>query len=180
MTAGVRIVLGLLVLLLGRRLYWIMVGISGFLAGSEFAQQFLADWAPWSRFLVAIGAGAIGVVLAIFAQRIAFAVLGFYGGGFIALVLTRSTAGDNAQLAWFILAGLAGAIIAAAVMDWAIILLTSFAGASAIVAGLALGPAFQAVLLLILAALGIAIQSRGLKPGIRQRGPRGESIASQE
>jgi hypothetical protein len=169
MMPGIRIILGLLVLLLGRRLYWIMVGVGGLLAGLEFTEQLLAEWAPLARFLVAIGAGVVGVLLAILAQRVAFALLGFFGGGFVALVLTQSTMSDSAQLIWVVLAGAVGAVIAALVMDWAIIVLTSLAGAAAIVTSFAMAPVLQTVLFVVLAGVGIAVQSRGLERGIQNR-----------
>jgi hypothetical protein len=163
MMPGVRIFLGLLVLLLGRRLYWLMVGVGGLLAGWEFTQQLLAEWTPVVRFLVSIGAGVVGVLLAILAQRVAFALLGFYGGGFVALVLTQSTSSSNAQLMWFVLAGVAGAIIAALVMDWAIIVLTSLAGAAAIVTSISMGPPLRVIVFVVLAVVGLVVQSRGLE-----------------
>lgn len=180
MMPGIRIILGMLVLLLGRRLYWIMVGVGGLLAGMEFTQQVLAEWAPSARFLLAIVAGGVGVLLAILAQRVAFALLGFFGGGFIALVLTQSMGSDNAQLAWFILGALAGAIIAALVMDWAIIVLTSLAGAAAIVTSFAAEPAFKTALFVIVAGVGIAIQSRGLTRGTQKADARFESFTPGE
>jgi hypothetical protein len=100
---------------------------------------------------------------------VAFALLGFFGGGFVALVLTQSTMSDNAQLIWFVLAGVVGAVIAALVMDWAIIVLTSLAGAAAIVTSFAMAPVLQTVLFVVLASVGIAIQSRGLERGIQKR-----------
>ena len=180
MMPGIRILLGVLALLLGRRLYWIMVGVGGLLAGLEFTEQLLAEWAPLARFLVAIGAGAVGVLLAILAQRVAFALLGFFGGGFVALVLTQSTMSDNAQLIWFVLAGVVGAVIAALVMDWAIIVLTSLAGAAAIVTSIAVGRALQPVLFVILAGVGIVIQSRGLDRANQKRVAQSGSSASEE
>lgn len=180
MTAGVRIILGLLVLLLGRRLYWIMVGVGGLLAGLEFAQQLLTTWSPPARFLVAIAAGVVGIVLAIMAQRVAFALLGFFGGGFIALALSPSTACDNTQLTWFLIAGVVGAIIAALMMDWAIIVLTSFAGATAIVTSFTMDPIVQKVTFVVLAAVGLAIQGRGVQRGTQLRGSRMESAALQQ
>jgi hypothetical protein len=170
MMPGVRIFLGLLVLLLGRRLYWLMVGVGGLLAGWEFTQQLLAEWTPMVRFFVSIGAGVVGVLLAILAQRVAFAVLGFYGGGFVALVLTQSTTSSNAQLTWFVVGGVAGAIVAALVMDWAIIVLTSLAGAAAIVTSFSMGPPLRVIVFVVLAGVGLAVQSRSLerkpqKPG---------------
>ena len=163
MIPGIRICLGVLVLLWGRRLYWIMVGVGGLLAGLEFTEQVLAAWSPPARLLVALGAGAVGVLLAILTQRVAFALLGFFGGGFVALVLTQSTTGNNTPLIWFLFAGVVGAVIATLVMDWAIIVLTSLAGAAAIAMSLAVGPTLQTVLFVILAGVGIAFQSQGFR-----------------
>ncbi|MBN2561916.1 MAG: DUF4203 domain-containing protein [Phycisphaerae bacterium] len=162
MMPGIRIFLGLLVLLLGRRLYWIMVGVGGLLAGLEFAEQLLAGWTPVVRFMVAIGVGAVGALLAILAQRVAFALLGLFGGGFLSLLLSQSAASDGTQLTWFVLGGLIGAIIAVLVMDWAIVVLTSLAGAAAIVTSFSMEPVLRAVVFVILVAVGIVIQSRGL------------------
>lgn len=180
MMPGFRIVLGLLVLLLGRRLYWIMVGVGGLLAGLEFTARLLAEWSPVVRFVVAIGAGAVGVLVAVFAQRVAFAVLGFYGGGFVALALTQSTGGEGAALAWFVLGCVVGAVIAVLVMDWAIIVLTSLAGAAAIVTSFAMEPALKAVVFVVLAGAGIAIQNRGLERGTQPRDSQSGSSTSGE
>jgi hypothetical protein len=159
MMPGIRALLGLLVLFLGRKLYWLMVGVGGLLAGMEFATTLLANSSPVVRVIVAIAAGLIGVLVAIIAQRVAFALLGFFGVGFIALTLTPAASSDAVHLTWFVLAGLAGAIIAALLMDWAIIVLTALAGAAAIVTSFAMTPLIQTIVFVILAVVGIAIQS---------------------
>jgi hypothetical protein len=163
MIPGIRIFLGLLLLLLGRRLYWIMVGVGGLLVGMAFTEQILADRAPPVRFLVAVGAGLLGMLLAVLAQRVAFALLGFFAGGHLALLLSQSAFADATRLVWFVLGGMIGAVIAALVMDWAIIVLTSLAGAAAIVASFSMKPVAQTITFVVLAGMGIVIQSRSLK-----------------
>jgi hypothetical protein len=46
----------------------------------------LPDQAQWICFLVAVGAGFLGTLLAVLAQRVAFALAGFYGGAYLALI----------------------------------------------------------------------------------------------
>jgi hypothetical protein len=180
MMVAVRMLLGVLLLLLGRRLYWIMVGVGGLLVGVGLAEQLLAHWAPLVRFLVAVGAGVVGVLLAILAQRVAFALLGFYGGAYIGLAVAHSAGGGDAGWLWFVLGGVIGAISATLIMDWAIIVLTALAGAAAIATSFSIGPILQAVVFVVLAGIGIAVQSRGLERRTRPTDTRSGSTAPPE
>jgi len=157
---AISVVLGIILLLFGRPLYWAFVAIAGFFVGMALANHWLADQQPWIRILVAVAAGIVGAVLGIFVQRLAFAIGGFFAGGYLALAVTQqmNIAGDP-QI-WMVVGGILGAIIAALIMDWAIIVLSSLVGAAAIV-----NP-FQAKLdaqilpaaFLILAVIGIVFQ----------------------
>ena len=71
---------GTVLLLAGRRLFWIFVAITGFFVGAEVAGDLFANQPQWVVWVLAAGAGIIGAVLAILLQRVAFAVAGFYGG----------------------------------------------------------------------------------------------------
>src|SRR5207248_7804255 len=129
---GVTVVLGIVVLLFGRTLYWAFIAIAGFLAGMALADQWLGDKEQWIRILAAVGAGVIGAVLGIFIQRLAFAIGGFFAGGYLAIAIaTQMHAPGDANI-WMIAGGVLGAIVAALVMDWAIIVLSALAGATAI------------------------------------------------
>ncbi|MEZ6097789.1 MAG: hypothetical protein R3E01_02340 [Pirellulaceae bacterium] len=65
---------------------------------------------------------------------------------------------------WFGVGGAAGAVIAAFLMDWAIIALTSLAGAGAIVNTLDVSGGVSVLMFVILAALGMAVQAWQFRP----------------
>jgi len=163
--AGITIVLGIVVLLFGRTLYWAFIAIAGFLVGMALANQWLADKEQWIRILAAVGAGVIGAVLGIFIQRLAFAIGGFFAGGYLAVAIAAQMHAPGDSNIWLIAGGVLGAIVAALVMDWAIIVLSSLAGAAAILSPpfvAKLGDQWYPVLFVALAAVGIVFQGRRL------------------
>ncbi|HEY2826559.1 MAG TPA: DUF4203 domain-containing protein [Pirellulales bacterium] len=178
--AWVLVLLGVVVLLFGRSLYWAFIAIAGFLLGMALANEWLADKQEWVRILAAVGAGLIGAVLGIVLQRLAFAIGGFFTGGYLALVLVaRWRLGGDPHI-WMIVGGVIGAIAAAMLMDWAIIVLSSLAGAAAILAP------FQAKLdnrmlpiaFLVLAVVGIVFQGRRMMGGPPTAAPPAEVAPS--
>ncbi len=76
----VLVLLGIVVLLFGRSLYWAFIAIAGFLVGMALANEWLADKSEWIRILAAVGAGLLGAVVGILVQRLAFAIGGFFAG----------------------------------------------------------------------------------------------------
>lgn len=163
---GVTVVLGIVVLLFGRTLYWAFIAIAGFLAGMLLAKEWLADQQQWVQILAAIGAGVVGAILGIFIQRLAFAIGGFFAGGYLAIAIATQMQAPGAADTnlWFIAGGILGAIVAALVMDWAIIVLSSLAGATAILSPFVakLGDQLFPVLFVALAVIGIIFQGRRL------------------
>jgi hypothetical protein len=160
--AVVLVALGIVVLLFGRSLYWAFVAIAGFLLGMALANEWLADKQEWIRILAAVGAGVLGAVLGILIQRLAFAVGGFFAGGYLALVIaSRMHVGGNPNI-WMIIGGVIGAIVAAMIMDWAIIVLSSLAGAAAILAPFQtkLDDRLLPIAFLVLAVIGMVFQGR--------------------
>ena len=63
-------------------------------------------------------------------------------------------------VATFLIGGLAGAVLAALVMDWAIIVLSCLVGAALVVPFLGLGDTAASTVYVGLAALGIVVQAR--------------------
>ena len=157
-------ILGAALLLLGRRLYWVAIGVLGFLMGAQLAEQWLAADQVMLRVLVAVCAGVLGAFVAVAFQRVAFALAGFFAAGYLALGVAESfELESNLALISFAVAGILGAIVASLLMDWAIITLTSLAGASAIALALNLSPAATFITFLVLAIIGIIFQSRAME-----------------
>ncbi len=64
------------------------------------------------------------------------------------------------------IAGLIGAVLAAVLMDWAVIVLSSLVGAGAVVTSFGFSPAVSAAVFIVLAAVGMAVQGKRLEPRI--------------
>ena len=154
--------MGVLLVLYGRTLYWVFVAVAGFLLGFALATEFLAAQAESVRIIVALLAGVLGAVLGMLAQRVAFSIGGLFAGGYLALALVQAAEFPGEPLVWFAIGALLGAIIAALVMDWAIIVLSSLVGAAAIVGELNLSDSVATLLFVGLSAIGIMIQGRRL------------------
>jgi hypothetical protein len=162
--AIVELLLGIVLLFFGRTLYWIFVAVAGFLVGFELAAQFLVGRPESLQLLAAVAGGLLGATLGMLAQRVAFAIGGLFAGGYLALALVRATGGPGEPLIWFAVGGVLGAIVAALVMDWAIIALSSLAGAAVIVGQFDMDTTLATLLFVGLTGIGVVVQGRRLRP----------------
>jgi hypothetical protein len=121
------VVLGVIMLVFGRKLFWLFVAIIGFLFGMEFIDLLLKTQSIWIKLLGGLGAGLIGALLAIFVQRVAFIVAGFFAGAYSAYLLAPVVGAGGASLPLAIAGAVIGAIAAILLMDWAIIVLSCLA-----------------------------------------------------
>lgn len=158
------ILLGFVILLTGRQLFWLFVGILGFLAGASLVQEFVGMEPVWMVWVLALLLGLIGALLAIFLQRIAVGVAGFVAGWVFMtnLAATFGWSGDN--LAWVLslLGGLLGAVLIMMLYDPALIFLSSIVGATTVVQNFNLGPEpwIATAALVILVLVGVSVQYR--------------------
>jgi len=65
------ILVGVVILLFGRKVFWIFVGAAGFIAGIAFTREVLGPLAEWITLAVGLLAGLIGAVLSVFLERFA-------------------------------------------------------------------------------------------------------------
>jgi hypothetical protein len=154
------IVAGALLLLLGRKLYWLFVGIAGFYVGVELARALFAGQASWLIWLGAIGAGLIGAILAMLFQRVGFALGGFYAGSYVALLIVERFAPGSAGAGAFVIGGVVGAVFAVLIMDWAIIILSCLLGAALVVPSLGLRDLTSLLVYISLVTVGVLIQAQ--------------------
>jgi hypothetical protein len=158
-----QIISGLILLTLGRKLFWLFIVLMGFLVGMELAGIILFNQPFWLILLVAIAAGFLGAITAVFAQRIAFALAGFFAGGYIVLMAAHLFGAYSAPELFFIVGGITGALLSIWFMDWAIIMLSSFVGAGMIIDVLALGQMPGFIVLVVLVIAGVLIQRSYMK-----------------
>lgn len=160
------ILAGICLLMFGRRLFWLFVGITGFLYGLLLGPGFIHNQPGWVILAVAAAAGIIGSVLAIFLQRVVIALAGFSSGAYLAFSLMNSLYPGMGQNAWIvsIVVGVCCAVLFSVFFDWAIILLSSLLGAFLITRSFHEGTQITAIAFTILTVAGIAVQAN-LIPG---------------
>jgi len=165
-------VIGLAVLALGRKLFWLFVAAVGFGVGMMMAPQFLPDQPQWMVLAVAVAAGVLGAVLAMLLQKVAVGVAGFVAGGYLSLYLLsffNFDLGSFQGLTWavFIVGGIVGALLVGIVFDMALIILSSGVGAGLIANTLmqdfSLQPVAAALAFIVLFVVGIVIQKKLVK-----------------
>ncbi len=183
MTSLTGIIVGALLLFLGRRLYWLFVAGIGFLSGLALGPELLPGQPEWLILLAALVAAIVGAIIAIVAQKITIGLIGFVAGGGIGLLLLRKMGlvGEGSGWVAYLIAGIVGLVLILVLFDWALILLSSLAGANLIVTGLSthvhLARNAWFLALIALALVGIVVQaglSRGRSRATRETfgGPR--------
>ena len=167
MPAEVSVILGIVLLLLGRKLFWLFVALAGFYVGFEVARAVMAGEPQWLIWLAAAAVGLIGAILAMLFQRVAFGLGGLYAGGYLALLAAERFLPGDLGLGAFVVGAVAGAIAAVLIMDWAIIALSCMFGAALVVSSLGLGDIGRALTFAALVAAGIIAQRRLMRGPLR-------------
>ncbi|MBW2430080.1 MAG: hypothetical protein JRF56_14050 [Deltaproteobacteria bacterium] len=167
------VIIGILLLFVGRRLFWLFVACVGFASGYHYAQQIWGLHSAVLILILSIAAGAVGAIIAIFFQKTAIVVAGFAAGGHIVLSLSNQFAGLPAQLVWlpYIIGGIIGAIILLFVFDWALIILSTLTGATLIVQMVAFKPWVEIISFLALVIAGMVFQAKTMTAERRARLP---------
>lgn len=157
----INLVLGVILLTTGKKLYWLFVGVIGFVIGLTLANQYVQLTPWWLVYIVALGAGILGAVLGVFLQHLAIAIVGFIVGGYGA-VQVAGLVGINAlpnQYMAFIIGGIVGLLLVASVFNWALYLLSAWAGASLVTGAIGLQATVGLVMFFALFVLGVIIQA---------------------
>ena len=156
------VLVGVALLLAGRRLFWLFVAGLGFAVALQLAAHFLPDGASSPAALVlALVVGIIGAFTARFIQRLAVRLAGFLSGVVLALTVIQWLNADMGLWMWAIAlaAGLIGMIVAAWAFGWALVFLSSAVGAGLIAVNLDLPSAVTIGVFTAGLVAGIAIQS---------------------
>jgi len=157
----INVVLGSALLLAGRKLFWLFVGAVGFVTGLQLATSF---WQGPEGLALVFGLilGVIFALLAIFMQTITIGIAGFLAGGFI-LNAMAVMFGLDAGWIIYIIGGLIGLALVIFLFDWAIITLSSLAGASLVVQAFLPGGGAGGIIFTILFLIGVIVQGSVLR-----------------
>ena len=161
------VIIGLVVLFFGRKLFWLSVAAIGFAAGFEVAPHFVHQPSPLLAFTFALVLGFIGALLALFLQKVAIGIAGFLAGGRLGTAIAAAffVQHANYSTAIFVIGGIIGAILLLALFDWALIVLSSVVGAYLIESAVVLPQTGTAILFIVIAAVGIVIQAMAMRRG---------------
>ena len=170
----VTLVVGLAVLLFGRRLFWLFVGAAGFAVGLHVAPAAFPNGPEWLVILAALVLGIVGAVLAIVLQWLAVGLGGFFVGvhGGLAAAAVLGLHGPSLWAGAFV----AGIVVAALVLwlwDPVLILLSALVGAALLTPLVPVSLAARPWIFLGLAVVGIAVQASLLAPPEGAVPPRG-------
>ena len=157
----VGVVIGVVILFFGRKLFWLCVAAVGFAAGLQIAPLLVNEASSLLALVIAVVFGILGALLALFIQKIAIAVLGFLAGGKLATAIAAAFFVQYAQYSTiiFVIGGIIGAILLLAVFGWALIVVSSFIGAYLIQSAIVLPPTGLTLVFIGLAILGIFVQT---------------------
>jgi hypothetical protein len=164
----VGVLIGIAILFFGRKLFWLTVAAVGFAVGMEIAPLLVNEPSSLLALLIALVLGILGALLALFLQKIAIAVLGFFAGGKLATAIAAAFFVHYAQYSTiiFVIGGIIGAILLLAVFGWALIVVSSFIGAYLIQSAIVLPPTGSTLVFIGLAIVGIFVQAASFRRSV--------------
>ena len=159
------VIVGVAILLFGRKLFWLFVAALGFAVGIEIAAYFMREPPLWMTLLIALGLGLLGALLAFMLQKLAIAIAGFVAGGRFASAVLAAFFVDYPHYRGitFVIGGILGALLLLALFDWVLIVLSSVEGAHLIGNGIVLPQAGAVVLFCALVVVGVVVQGSMLR-----------------
>jgi len=160
-----RILSGVGLLVFGRKLFWLFVGLIGFASGIQAATRFFPGQPEWMILAIALTAGVLGALLALFLQWLAIGLAGFLAGAYIVVRFFHVSGLGTSGMNWlfFLIGGIIGLILMVILFDWALIILSSLAGAGLITESVHVDHSSAMLLFIVLVIVGILIQSRLMK-----------------
>jgi hypothetical protein len=162
---AVSLIAGLLLLLAGRKLIWLFVGLLAFAVSVGFLGRFFPNLEPNTLLLVSVVLGALGAVAAVALAKAAVWVGGFLGGGYVGMIVWEMLFPASAALPWvaLVLGGILGILLARFLFESILIVGSSAAGAALLVQTLGAKEVPGLLLLILLAVIGVVVQGRFLR-----------------
>jgi hypothetical protein len=164
------VIAGAMLLIAGRKLFWLFVAGAGFILGAGAASAMFPEQ-PQAILLAGVILGVVGAIVAVvvkkFAIRIAGIVLGAYVGYQIPILL-----GYNVEM-WIwvtaVVGGAIGALTVTTIFDSALILLSALSGATLLVSSTVPNESWSPFAALGLAIFGAALQAGAFRGKKREK-----------
>jgi hypothetical protein len=164
MVGTFEILVGFGMLLFGRKLFWVFVAGVGFIIAATWASGAFARESDFLILFIALVAGFIGALIAMFIRWLAIGLAGFLGGGYLVFSLLALFGMDLGRASWifYVIGGVIGAILFTAFFDWTLIILSSLSGAVILTQSFAIPRPMGIISIVILFTVGIVVQARTL------------------
>jgi len=160
------LVAGVLLLFYGKRLFWLAAALVAFLFGWDLFGALLG---PEISLVLAVVLGIVFAWLAIKFVKIAAYIVGFLAGAVALFSLVGTFGFDMSRFILYGIGGAIGLILVAVAFDWGLILITAWAGASAIIFGLqnwtSMSSTLATVVFLALMIVGVFWQASRKRKG---------------
>jgi Domain of unknown function (DUF4203) len=167
----ISVLIGIALLLFGRRLFWLFVAALGFAIGLQLAPHLSQNPPLWLSLVLSLGLGLLGALAAFLLQKLAIGLAGFLVGGRIALALAAAFFATYAHYSTiiFVIGGVVGALLLLSLFDWALIIFSSIEGARLIADAVHLPNTGTTILVVVLAIFGVLVQSMMFRGRSRRR-----------
>ena len=168
-----RLLLGAAMLFAGRNLFWLFLGVVGFILGFDLAGRLLHGQPQGVIFVIALIAGVACALLAVMLQKFAILAGGFAAGAYLLPELLKEFGSPPGHYYWifFVAGGVGGAFLLQVFFNSALIVLSSVVGSELVVRSLHVGPRIRTILFVFLLLVGIVIQAGTTRrsPAARRR-----------
>jgi Domain of unknown function (DUF4203) len=153
--------IGAIILLFGRKLFWLCVAAVGFAAGVQLAAHVVQQPSAVLQLTLALLLGFIGALLALFLQKLAVGLVGFVAGGRLAVALVATFLVQFTAHYWvvFLIGGILGALLLLLLFDWALIFISALIGAHLIMQAITLPQTGHALVFTGLVLSGVIVQA---------------------
>jgi len=149
---------GVLLALVGRQLFWVAVGLTGFLVTYSIARALLPDLDPTVLLIVAITIGVVGAIITLVSLRLVTAVAGALLLAIVARALVVLYV-DESALQWvaFAIGAVLGWFLVRTLFDIGIIVTTALGGGWYVANGLEIADADLTAATIGWIGIGVAI-----------------------
>lgn len=164
MLAPINALFGGALLLMGRKFFWLFIGVLGFITGAQFTTTFV-DEPEWLVIAIGLVFGLTFALFAAFLQAIAIWVAGFLSGAYVLSALAAMAGFEGSGSSWviYVVGGAIGMLLVTFLLDWAIITLSSLAGASLVMGALPFTGINARFIFFILFIFGVLFQGSILR-----------------
>lgn len=160
------LIAGCLLLVAGRKAFWLFVGLAVFAVTIAFVQHYLPSLDQRTLVVLSLIAGFVAAVASVTLAKALVWVGGFVGGGYVGVIAWGMLIPEGPAFPWlaFVVGGVGGMLVAKFLFETLLVLASSAVGAALLVHVLGIDGTPGLIVLVILTAAGVIVQGK-LLPG---------------